>query len=180
MSSGFALFCGISSAVYPPLASVDLSKVDGYNGEQGVPFANCFPGYPSGYYPKPYQPGYFPSGYPQGAWPFPAAGEAVADGWDGTWSQSGENVTVNAASWNANLAANGGSTTIGFNGTDTGQDTAPTVFYINNTICGNDCAMPHSMEATTKPATATSSTRLRPKRPASQPEGGVMMAAATI
>ena len=69
---------------------------------------------------------------------FPAAGEAVADGWDGTWSQSGENVTVNAASWNANLAANGGSTTIGFNGTDTGQDTAPTVLQVNGTDCAND------------------------------------------
>jgi len=69
---------------------------------------------------------------------FPAAGEAVADGWDGTWSQSGENVTVNAASWNADLAANGGSTTIGFNGTDTGQDTAPTVLQVNGTDCAND------------------------------------------
>jgi len=69
---------------------------------------------------------------------FPAAGEAVADGWDGTWSQSGENVTVNAASWNGDLAANGGSTTIGFNGTDTGQDTAPTVLQVNGTDCAND------------------------------------------
>lgn len=69
---------------------------------------------------------------------FPAAGEAVADGWDGTWSQSGSNVTVNAASWNANLAANGGSVTIGFNGSDTGQDTAPTVLAVNGTDCAND------------------------------------------
>jgi hypothetical protein len=65
---------------YPPLASVHLNKVDGYKGEQGVPFANCFPGYPSGSYTRPYQSGFFPSGYPQGAWPFPAAGEDC-----GTW-----------------------------------------------------------------------------------------------
>ncbi len=69
---------------------------------------------------------------------FPAAGEAVADGWDGTWSQSGSAVTVNAASWNGDLAASGGSTTIGFNGTDTGQDTAPTVLQVNGTDCAND------------------------------------------
>jgi cellulase/cellobiase CelA1 len=69
---------------------------------------------------------------------FPAAGEAVADGWDGTWSQSGLNVTVNAASWNASLAANGGSVTIGFNGSDSGQDPAPTVLSLNGTACAND------------------------------------------
>ena len=69
---------------------------------------------------------------------FPASGEAVADGWDGTWSQSGSNVTANAASWNSALAANGGSVTIGFNGSDTGQDTAPTVLSVNGTACAND------------------------------------------
>ncbi len=45
---------------------------------------------------------------------------------------------MNAASWNATLAANGGSATIGFNGTDTGQDTAPTVLPVNGTACAND------------------------------------------
>ena len=69
---------------------------------------------------------------------FPASGEAVQGGWAGTWSQSGEQVTVSAASWNSTLAANGGSVTIGFNGTDTGQDTAPAVLSVNGTACAND------------------------------------------
>ena len=69
---------------------------------------------------------------------FPAAGEAVQGGWNGTWSQSGEQVTVNAASWNASIPANGGSVSIGFNGTDTGQDPAPTVLSVNGTACAND------------------------------------------
>jgi Cellulose binding domain/Fibronectin type III domain len=69
---------------------------------------------------------------------FPASGEAVQSGWNGTWSQSGANVTVNAASWNSAIAANGGSVSIGFNGTDTGQDTAPTVLSVNGTACAND------------------------------------------
>jgi hypothetical protein len=47
-------------------------------------------------------------------------------------------VTVNAASWNSSLAAHGGSVTIGFNGTDTGQDTAPAVLSVNGTACAND------------------------------------------
>ncbi len=68
---------------------------------------------------------------------FPA-GEAVQSGWNGTWSQSGQAVTVAAASWNSTIAANGGTASVGFNGTDTGQSTAPTVFYINGTVCGND------------------------------------------
>jgi hypothetical protein len=66
------------------------------------------------------------------------AGEAVQGGWDGTWSQSGQQVTVSAASWNSTIAANGGTVSIGYNGTDTGQDTAPTAFYINGTVCAND------------------------------------------
>jgi fibronectin type 3 domain-containing protein len=69
---------------------------------------------------------------------FPASGEAVQGGWDGTWTESGSAVTVTSETWNASIAANGGTVSIGFNGTDTGQDTAPTVFYINNTICAND------------------------------------------
>ena len=40
--------------------------------------------------------------------------------------------------------------------------------------------MPHSTEATVKPAIETRNTRLRPKRPASQPVSGVMIAAATM
>ena len=69
---------------------------------------------------------------------FPAAGEAVQSGWNGTWSQSGQNVTVNAASWNSTVAANGGTVSIGFNGTDTGQDPAPTVLSVNGTACANN------------------------------------------
>ncbi len=69
---------------------------------------------------------------------FPAAGEAVQSGWNGTWSQSGLNVTVNAASWNSTIAANGGTVSVGFNGTDTGQDPAPTVLSVNGTACANN------------------------------------------
>jgi Cellulose binding domain/Fibronectin type III domain len=69
---------------------------------------------------------------------FPASGESVQGGWDGTWSQSGQQVTVNAASWNASIPANGGSVSIGFNGTDTGQDPAPAALSVNGTACANN------------------------------------------
>ncbi|HEY3610126.1 MAG TPA: cellulose binding domain-containing protein [Pseudonocardiaceae bacterium] len=65
----------------------------------------------------------------------PAAGEAVQSGWNGTWTQTGQTVTVTNASWNGAIAASGGSVNIGFNATDTGQAPTPTAFFLNNTVC---------------------------------------------
>ena len=62
---------------------------------------------------------------------WPDAGEGVQSGWNGTWTQSGSKVTVASASWNGTIAANGDTVSLGFNGTDTGQDPAPAAFYIN-------------------------------------------------
>ena len=50
----------------------------------------------------------------------------------------------------------------------------------NSTICVSDCAMPHSIEATVKPAIEMMNSRLMPNLPARKPVGGVMIAAATI
>ncbi len=68
---------------------------------------------------------------------FPA-GESVQSGWDGTWSQAGQNVTVSAASWNSAIPANGGTASIGFNGNDSGQLTSPAVFDLNGNACANN------------------------------------------
>ena len=69
---------------------------------------------------------------------WPDAGEAVQSGWDGTWTQSGLNVTVAAATWNSAVSANGGTVSLGFNGTDTGQDGAPAAFWVNGNVCSNN------------------------------------------
>jgi len=68
---------------------------------------------------------------------FPAD-ESVQSGWDGTWTQSGQNVTVKDAGWNSTMTANGGTVGIGFNGNDSGQTTPPAAFFINGTICANN------------------------------------------
>ncbi|HEY0500155.1 MAG TPA: cellulose binding domain-containing protein [Kutzneria sp.] len=68
------------------------------------------------------------------AWP--DAGEAVQSGWNGTWSQTGQQVTVSNADWNRTIAA-GGSASLGFNGTDTGAAPAPTVFSLNGAVCSS-------------------------------------------
>ncbi len=48
------------------------------------------------------------------------------------------------------------------------------------TSCMSEPAMPHSIEATTKPLTATTKSRLRPIRAATKPVEGVAIAAATM
>ncbi|MFR0359545.1 glycoside hydrolase family 44 protein [Streptomyces sediminimaris] len=63
-----------------------------------------------------------------------AGDQKVTQGWNGTWSQMADTVTVKDAGWNASLPT-GASTTIGFNGTYTGTNTAPGAFTLNSTPC---------------------------------------------
>jgi cellulase/cellobiase CelA1 len=56
-------------------------------------------------------------------WTFPD-GQAINDLWNGSYTQSGGNVTVTNESYNGTLAP-GASTTLGFNGTYSGSNTAP-------------------------------------------------------
>jgi endoglucanase len=63
-----------------------------------------------------------------------AGNQTVTQGWSATWSQSGKNVTATALSWNASLAP-GGSTNIGFNGSYSGPNLAPTAFTLNGVAC---------------------------------------------
>ncbi len=50
----------------------------------------------------------------------------------------------------------------------------------NSTISPSDSASPHNAEATVKPMTAVTNSRVRPKREARKPVGAVMIAAATM
>jgi len=61
--------------------------------------------------------------------------QKITNAWNGTVSQSGESVTATNASYNATIAA-GGSTSLGFQGTWTASDAAPTSFAVNGTACG--------------------------------------------
>jgi cellulase/cellobiase CelA1 len=74
------------------------------------------------------------------AWPswtlgfaFPGS-QKISQGWSATWTQSGAQVTATSLSYNGAVAA-GGSTSIGFNGTYTGANTAPATFTVNGTTC---------------------------------------------
>jgi endo-1,4-beta-xylanase len=69
------------------------------------------------------------------AFTFPA-GQRVSQGWNANWSQAqgSANVTATNMSYNGTLAPNG-STQIGFNGTFTSTNTAPSTFTLNGMNC---------------------------------------------
>ncbi|WFE37324.1 glycoside hydrolase family 44 protein [Micromonospora sp. WMMD998] len=66
---------------------------------------------------------------------FPTATQKVGQGWSATWKQSGVGVTAESLSWNARLTP-GASTSIGFNGSWSGTNPAPTAFTLNGHRCG--------------------------------------------
>jgi endo-1,4-beta-xylanase len=64
---------------------------------------------------------------------FPGDQKLTSD-YNGTFAQSGEAVTLTNASYNGSIAA-GGSVTVGFQGTWTSSDAAPTAFTLNGATC---------------------------------------------
>ena len=66
-------------------------------------------------------------------WTFPGD-QKIGSMWTASYTQSGENVTAVNESYNATIAP-AGSVTIGFTGTFTSSDAAPTAFAVNGTAC---------------------------------------------
>jgi hypothetical protein len=60
--------------------------------------------------------------------------QKITNAWNGSESQTGENVTITNESYNGTISA-GGSTSLGFQGTWTNSDAAPTTFKVNGTTC---------------------------------------------
>ena len=60
--------------------------------------------------------------------------QTLQSGWNGTWTQSGANVTVANAAWNGSVATNG-TVTIGANFNYSGTNTSPTTFTLNGVTC---------------------------------------------
>ena len=63
-----------------------------------------------------------------------AAGQLVTQGWNATFTQQGSQVTAQSLSYNGSLAP-GASTSIGFNGSWTTSNPAPTSFTLNGAAC---------------------------------------------
>jgi endo-1,4-beta-D-glucanase Y len=60
--------------------------------------------------------------------------QAISNAWNGTVSQSGNNVTVTDAGWNGTIAPNG-SASFGFQAAYSGSNAAPTIFTLNGSSC---------------------------------------------
>jgi hypothetical protein len=60
--------------------------------------------------------------------------QQITNAWNGVESQSGENVSITNESYNAGIPAEG-STSLGFQGTWSTSDAAPTSFTVNGVTC---------------------------------------------
>jgi hypothetical protein len=85
-----------------------------------------------------------------------AAGQTVTQLWSGVVQQSGAQVTVTNASYNAALPT-GGSAAFGFNGASTGSNPAPAGFVLNGTTCTGAPATSTPTSSPTSPPTPTPS-----------------------
>jgi endoglucanase len=74
------------------------------------------------------------------AFTFPNA-QQVSGGWDGTYTQSGQYLTVASESWNGALAP-GGSTSIGFTGMVGAANAVPAYFTVNGYACNGAAQLP--------------------------------------
>jgi cellulase/cellobiase CelA1 len=64
-----------------------------------------------------------------------ASGQTITGGWSAGYAPASGQVTATNASYNAAIPP-GGSTTIGFQATHTGNSAAPTGFTLNGAACG--------------------------------------------
>jgi cellulose 1,4-beta-cellobiosidase len=91
------------------------------------------------------------------AWTF-GGNQQVTQLWNGTYTQTGENVSVASESYNGALATNG-NTSLGFNGTYSGTDAVPAQFTLNGAVCtGSVSGSPTSTPTTNPPTTAPPTT----------------------
>jgi endoglucanase len=66
-------------------------------------------------------------------WAFPGD-QTITNAWNGTATQSAQNVTAHDAGWNASVPVNG-TATLGFQATYSGTNSIPTSFRVNDSTC---------------------------------------------
>jgi cellulose 1,4-beta-cellobiosidase len=87
---------------------------------------------------------------------FPASGQTITQLWNGTVTQSGQNVSIANLSYNGSVAANASiSSTPGFNGSWTTSNPIPTSFSINGNACNGGSSVTPTPTTTGSTPTAT-------------------------
>ncbi|MEU6281768.1 glycoside hydrolase family 48 protein [Streptomyces sp. NPDC047028] len=76
--------------------------------------------------------------------------QKLANGWNGTWSQSGQSISVKDAGYNATIAA-GAAVSTGAQFSYNGTNTAPTGFAVNGTTCTGAHQPPVAVVTSPKP-----------------------------
>ncbi|MEV7979981.1 glycoside hydrolase family 48 protein, partial [Streptomyces sp. NPDC086519] len=76
--------------------------------------------------------------------------QKLTNGWNGTWSQSGQSISVKDAGYNATIAA-GAAVSTGAQFSYSGTNTAPNDFAINNTTCTGAHQPPVTVLTSPKP-----------------------------
>ncbi|MFE9181825.1 arabinofuranosidase catalytic domain-containing protein [Micromonospora haikouensis] len=84
-------------------------------------------------------------------WDF-GAGQTVTQLWNGSYTQSGAQVTVTNVSYNGSIPT-GGTTSFGFNGTANGSNPVPASFALNGTTCTGGVTPTTPPTSTTPPPT---------------------------
>ncbi|GHF25335.1 glycoside hydrolase family 48 protein [Streptomyces fumanus] len=87
--------------------------------------------------------------------------QKLSNGWNGTWSQSGQTVTVKNAPYNARIGA-GAAVTTGAQFSYSGTNTAPTSFSINGTACTGAHQAPIAVLTSPQPGAVYSQGELVP------------------
>ncbi|MFF4018991.1 glycoside hydrolase family 48 protein [Streptomyces sp. NPDC001843] len=76
--------------------------------------------------------------------------QKLSNGWNGTWSQSGQSISVKDAGYNAKIAA-GAAVSTGAQFSYSGTNTAPTSFAVNGTTCAGAHQPPVTVLTSPKP-----------------------------
>ncbi|WP_182903479.1 arabinofuranosidase catalytic domain-containing protein [Microbispora sp. H10830] len=87
-------------------------------------------------------------------WSF-SAGQTITQLWNGTYTQSGSQVTVTNVDYNGSIPS-GGSTGFGFNGAFNGSNPVPTSFALNGVTCTGGVTGSPSPSPSTSPSTSPS------------------------
>ena len=90
------------------------------------------------------------------AWNF-AGNQHITQGWSGTFTQTGQHVTVQNPSWSTSLATNG-TANFGFNADYSGTNAAPTSFTLNGVACTGVAPTTGPTTTPTTPPTTTPTT----------------------
>jgi large repetitive protein len=64
-----------------------------------------------------------------------AGNQQITQAWNANYTQTGKNASMTNASWNPSIAPGATLSGMGFNGSYSGTNTAPTAFYVNGTLC---------------------------------------------